>query len=159
MFKRILIAVDGGEPALAAVKTGGELGEQIGASIILLHVVDTSSAFMPELGILNQDLLAELKSDGLSYLTRAVHLLPDGLKIERLLLEGEPVETIISTARDEHADAIILGSDSRGRLAHFLLGSTADAVIRRANCPVITVRALPAENKLPREMTVLGAHT
>jgi nucleotide-binding universal stress UspA family protein len=57
-----------------------------------------------------------------------------------MLLEGEPAETIIEAAKEWRADAIVLGSDSRGRLAHFLLGSTADTVIRRAPCPVLTVR-------------------
>jgi nucleotide-binding universal stress UspA family protein len=57
------------------------------------------------------------------------------------MVEGDPAETILNSAREWNADLIVIGSDSRGRLAHFLLGSTADSVIRKASCPVLSVRA------------------
>jgi len=57
------------------------------------------------------------------------------------LREGDPADTILAMAAEWNAELIVIGSDSRGRLAHFLLGSTADSVIRKAKCPVVAVRA------------------
>ena len=57
------------------------------------------------------------------------------------VVEGDPPEQIISVAVAVGADMIVIGTDSRGRLAHFILGSTADTVIRYAPCPVLAVRA------------------
>ncbi|MBC8106225.1 MAG: universal stress protein [Anaerolineae bacterium] len=56
------------------------------------------------------------------------------------LPEGDPADVTVSTAKLCDADPIVIGTDRRGRLAHFLLGSTADSVIRRARCPVLVVR-------------------
>jgi nucleotide-binding universal stress UspA family protein len=81
-----------------------------------------------------------LRHDGVAALDAACRRIPPELKVERLLVEGDPSEMIILTARDCRADLIVLGNDSRGRLVHFLLGSTADSVIRRAPCPVVAVR-------------------
>src|SRR5688572_15604499 len=148
MFKKILIAIDGSQPAVAAIEAGVELAGQLDAKVVLLHVVDVSAAFLPEVGITDRERLADLHRVGEGVLTHAIARVPASVKAERLLVEGEPADAIITAAREWSADAIVLGSDSRGRLAHFLLGSTADSVIRRAPCPVLTVRPQPAT--LPR---------
>jgi nucleotide-binding universal stress UspA family protein len=140
MIERILIAIDDSRPAACAVDAAVQLAIQLRARLALLHVVDVTAAFAPELGITNQTMLGDLRQRGYELLGRTLSRVPRSLKIEELMLEGEPAETITNTARDWRADLIVIGSDSRGRLAHFLLGSTADAVIRRSPCPVLTVR-------------------
>ena len=134
MLKKILIAVDKSSPSACAVKEAKQLATQLDAQCALLHVIDPSLAYVADLGATNEHELAHLRVAG--------HELIHSIDIDavRFVLEGDPADTIINTARDWDADLIVLGSDSRGRLAHFLLGSTADSVIRRAPCPVLTVR-------------------
>jgi nucleotide-binding universal stress UspA family protein len=141
MYKRILVGIDEGQPAQRAVDAAAALATQVTAELILLHVIDLGLVYVPEVSMTDRALLAHLKAQGDQLLTETMRRLPPGITVHRLLTEGEPAETIIATAREWQADLIVLGSDSRGRLAHFLLGSTADSVIRKAPCPVMTTRA------------------
>ena len=152
MFTRILVAVDDSAPATRAVEVAIEFARQLaGARLVLAHVVDTALGFVPELAIWDARILAELRSEGEAILAAAAAHVPPDVPCERKLVEGDPAEMICSTAREWEADLIVIGTDSRGRLAHFLLGSTADSVIRRAACPVISVRAtVPAEEARPK---------
>lgn len=141
MFGRILIAVDDSAPAVRAVSVGVELAEQLSATLAIMHVVDPSRAVVPEMGTLDDALIEELRREGEATLAAACGRAGPAVICERILEEGDPAEQIVATAVSWGADLVVLGSESRGRLAHFLLGSTADAVVRRALCPVMTVRA------------------
>src|SRR5437763_16408757 len=151
MFKRILVAIDDSQPSAGALSAAIELAAQVRAAVVLLHVVDTASAYVPDSGAMDNTKLASLRRDGNELLNRTVAELPARANVQRLLLEGDPAESILSTASNWPADLIVIGSDSRGRLAHFLLGSTADSVIRRATCPVMSVRA-DAERRVHKTM-------
>ena len=140
MIRRILIAVDASAPAARAAQVGFDLARQVHARVALLHVVDVGPAVTPDLVVVQEQAIRDLKDAGQALLQQFFTRFPHTPAAERLLIEGEVAETIVCTARSWDADLIILGSDSRGRLASFLLGSTADAVIRRADCPVLTVR-------------------
>ena len=144
MFRKILIAVDEGGPARRAVEVGVELARTVGAAVAVLHVVDAAIAFRNDLCITDEEMLKDLWERGKQLVTTTVEKLAPTLKCEPMIVEGDPAETIMETASQWGADLIVLGSDGRGRLAHFLLGSTADAVIRRAPCPVLTARQVEA---------------
>ena len=141
MFKQILVAVDNGQPAACAFDAAVELSMQLGAELTVLHVVDITEAYVPQLGYADQDVVTKLYRDGEQLLGQVFARLPSNLNPQRQLIEGEPVDVVLSVARDWPADLIVIGNDNRGRLSHFLLGSTADAIVRRASCPVVTVRA------------------
>ena len=140
MFKKILVAVDQSTVSAQPVDVAVQLAAQLGARIAVVHVVDDALAFVPDLVIADPALMTRLRRDGAAAVEAACGRIPPELPLERILVEGEPSEMIIATAREWRADLIVLGNDSRGRLAHFLLGSTADSVIRRASCPVVAVR-------------------
>jgi nucleotide-binding universal stress UspA family protein len=140
MFRKLLVALDGSEAAACALHVASELADQLHANVVLLHVVNPGTVASPEMIHTFPPTLAEMKQAGEALLQEARRHLPALLHVQAMVLEGEPAETIVDAAAELEADLIILGSDSRGRLAHFLLGSTVDAVIRRARCPVLTVR-------------------
>lgn len=140
MLRRILVAVDSGAPATRAVETAVELAGVVRGLIGVLHVVDTSRAFHPDPQVFDDQLMAQLREEGDRILEIACARIPQNINVERLREEGDPAQTILDIAQCWAADLIVIGTDARGRLAHFLLGSTADTVIRRAPCPVITVR-------------------
>jgi nucleotide-binding universal stress UspA family protein len=141
MFTTLLVAIDASEASACAVSKASELAEQLGARVVLLHVLDPATVVVaPELMQVYQPTLEEMKQKGQALLHDASDRISELVEVETVLLEGNPAERIVRSAADQAADLIVIGTDSRGRLAHFLLGSTADAVIRRAPCPVVAVR-------------------
>ena len=68
-------------------------------------------------------------------------LLPDpSLPCERYLLSGNPWVEIIRLAKEQQVDYIVMGTHGRRGVSRLLLGSIAEAVLRRAPCPVITLK-------------------
>ena len=63
-----------------------------------------------------------------------------GLKSRGLLKVGAPFLEIINAVHGEGADLIVLGTHGRSGLAHVLMGSVAERVVRKAHCPVLTIR-------------------
>ena len=70
-------------------------------------------------------------------------------RVRTALRLGSPFVEIIRYARDEHADLIVMGTHGRGAIAHMLLGSVAERVVRKAACPVLTVRHAAHDFELP----------
>jgi nucleotide-binding universal stress UspA family protein len=56
------------------------------------------------------------------------------------MLTGDPANAIVKLADEEHVDMIVLGTHGRTGLARLLMGSVAEAIVRRANCPVLTYK-------------------
>jgi len=154
MLQTILVAIDGSDAATCAVKKTAELAQQLGARVVLVHVLNPDSVVVaPELMQVYAPTLAEMKSNGETLVRQALTMLPANVEVEPLILEGNPAHTIVDAAVEHGADLVIIGTDSRGRLAHFLLGSTADGVIRRAPCPVMTVRQTAKETAHRNDQT------
>jgi nucleotide-binding universal stress UspA family protein len=75
---------------------------------------------------------------------RLYHLKPSdpNVRVEHQLVEGgDPGQEIVRVARDNHCDLIVMGTHGRTGLGRVLLGSVAEQVLRRASCPVLTVKA------------------
>jgi len=150
IITRVLVATDFTESADAALRYGRELASEFGASLDLLHVAPDLAAgvmglqgFSDDLGRIQteteeaagrqlRDLLTDEDRHQLS--ARAV-----------VLTSAKPAEAILRYARDERADLIVVGSHAHGPMAHLLLGSVADRVVRAAACPVLTVRGAATE--------------
>jgi nucleotide-binding universal stress UspA family protein len=69
--------------------------------------------------------------------------LAEGLGIGRVEVAtaiGEPAHEILAFAKAQHADLVVIGTHGRTGLQHALMGSVAERVVRRATCPVLTVR-------------------
>jgi nucleotide-binding universal stress UspA family protein len=84
-------------------------------------------------------------------LTAALHRIqaPDPrVRLRHRLVEGDADEEIVQTARDIHSDLIVMGTHGRTGLGRLLVGSVAEWVLRRAPCPVLTVK-LPAPSEEP----------
>jgi len=141
MIRKILVAIDCSAPATRAIDVAVELAGDLDARLAAVHVVDASLAFVPELGAIDSEKMAALRRVGETAMEEARARVPQTILFECFLVQGDPAEEIIHVAEKWPADLVVIGSDSRGRLAHFLLGSTADSVIRKASCPVVSVRA------------------
>jgi nucleotide-binding universal stress UspA family protein len=64
----------------------------------------------------------------------------DDMNVEALVVQGIPFVEIISTAKKNDVDMIVLGSHGRTGIAHMMMGSVSEKVVRKAPCPVLTVR-------------------
>jgi nucleotide-binding universal stress UspA family protein len=73
------------------------------------------------------------------------------VRVESQVMEGDPVDMILRAAEETHSDVIVLGTDGRTGLGRLLMGSVAEAVIRKSSCPVLSVKTLPAQQKAIEE--------
>jgi nucleotide-binding universal stress UspA family protein len=144
-FKRILIPVDGSEASAWALKLAVQLVKEMpAAKLTLLHVIVPPSSGMGELALVSDDLMARLQADGKAVLAAAQRRLPSDAQVRTVLREGSPAQEIVAYARQIGADFIVMGTRGRGRWATFVLGSTAEAVIRWSRCPVVTASHDPS---------------
>jgi nucleotide-binding universal stress UspA family protein len=144
-LKNILVATDFSEPSDAALTYGKALARNFKATLHVVHIVGNVSsvvygaegytASIPEL----QEELEEEARKQLDDLL--VDNDPNPLPTRRVLLTSNaPAGAIVDYAAREHIDLIVTGTHGRGAVAHLLMGSVAERVVRTAPCPVLTVR-------------------
>jgi nucleotide-binding universal stress UspA family protein len=143
-IKRILFPTDFSDCAKTAEAYALALTEQFQAELHVLNVLADALMLMPEPGSalsLPQNYLLDLKQEAERALDK---VLPDaaksGRKVVRVLRMGNPYAEIIQYAEETETDLIVVGTHGRGAFAHLLLGSVAEKVVRKAHCPVLTVR-------------------
>ena len=146
LFQKILVAVDQSQQAVWAVQMAGELARTTGAQIALIHAYRIDPGYTQEMAVPVEDLIADLRETGQDLLQRARKLIPAQVEVSETLADGEAAKQIVETAEKWGAHLIVMGTHGRGRISHFLLGSTADSVIRMARCPVLTVAHEPAKH-------------
>ncbi len=139
-FRRVLIALDSSAIAAHALEVALGLARALGAEVALVHVVDPKLAIAPEAGVPAATLMAEAKREGQELLTAAAARAASPAPPWQFLREGKPSGEVIAAAREWAADLIVLGTHGRSGVARAVLGSTAEAVVRHAPCPVVVVR-------------------
>ena len=154
VFRKILVPTDFSETAETALYYAKELARQFGAELHLLHVGEDpmllagwsmlasgpASDVGEEAAVLREQLKDLLTADDQKLLKTEVHVIlgqPTGVAISRYAVEGE-------------FELIVMGTHGRGALAHTLMGSVAEKVVRSAPCPVLTIRH-PAHRKVAIE--------
>ena len=73
------------------------------------------------------------------------------VRVESQVLEGDPVDMILRAAEETGSDVIVMGTHGRTGLGRLLMGSVAESVIRKAPCPVLSAKPVPARNKVMEE--------
>lgn len=142
-FSRILVGVDASKQSEWATQTAGALAQATGARVALAHAYRVEAGYSPNWVRPIEELLEEQKQAAKRIVEQRRSLLPVGVAVEEMLAEGEAARQIVSAAERWHADLIVMGTHGRGRLSQFLVGSVADAVIRKAPCPVLSVAHEP----------------
>jgi len=146
-FTKILAATDFSDDSNYALTYAEELARRFSAEILLVHVDQPLAPVMVselspglDVGAMNR-IAEEQRLLALRELDRTTARLRDaGLKSRSLLKVGAPFLEIINAAHSEGADLIVLGTHGRSGLAHVLMGSVAERVVRKAHCPVLTIR-------------------
>jgi nucleotide-binding universal stress UspA family protein len=141
--KRILVPVDFSEPSTRALMHAIAMAEQFGASLDVLHVVpnpyvdDPAGLYLPVPVTYVNDLMNDARKRLDALLDSVDH---QRLRARPIVKAGDPLRHVVEYARNESMDLIVLGTHGRSGVAHLLLGSVAERVVRTAPCPVLTVR-------------------
>ncbi len=77
------------------------------------------------------------------------HLVPEHIHCDTYLLHGIPFYEIIQFSRSEQVDLIVVGSHGRTGLKHVLFGHTAEKIVKKSRCPVLSVRYPDTEFAMP----------
>jgi nucleotide-binding universal stress UspA family protein len=152
-IRTILHPTDFSERAGYALHLAAALARDYGARLVVLHVVTPPTVVYGEAVVPVSP--EELRAPAREQLDRLRLPRPD-VRAERRLEEGEAVEEILRVARDIGADLIVLGTHGRTGLGRLLMGSTAETVVRKASCPVLTVKA-PFPASAADDLAVAGA--
>lgn len=137
----ILFATDGSQGSLSAEAYALALARSWSASLTVLHVLEFPSGLDAENPV-NRLYLAELMKQATQELVELKARAADrGVSAETKIATGIPSEEVLAAVRGEEPELIVVGTRGKTGLAHILLGSTAERIIRAAPCPVLAVRA------------------
>lgn len=146
LFKKIVFCTDFSDNADHAFQTAKDLAWRYGATLHIVHVMVNFSlappihaTYMPieyDPGFVEQVQEAAKDSIEKRYLTQLSEKQP----VEVEMLSGYASSEILRLAEEKDIDLIVMGSHGLTGLAHVLFGSTADRVVRKSPCSVLTVR-------------------
>ncbi len=144
---KILCPVDFSESSGAALGLAVRLAKDAGATVTLAHVVQPSYVLAPDAGYVLrsiQDVASQEADTGLAACKADGERIAPGVPIEVVRLDGTPWDSLCRQAREGAFDLIVMGTHGRTGLAHALVGSVAERVVRHAPCPVLVTRAAAA---------------
>ena len=142
-IKKILVPIDFSDYSKNSLKYSVNFAKSFNASLILVYVVEPviyppdfsmGQIAIPAAG-LEMDKRAKEEMDKL-----AEKEIPSEVKVQKIVKTGKPFIEIIETAAEEDVDLIIIATHGHTGVEHILFGSTAEKVVRKAPCPVLTLR-------------------
>jgi nucleotide-binding universal stress UspA family protein len=137
LIRKILVPFDWSASSRRAFHLGASLAREHDAQLLVLHVVPLGAMLY---GPAHESYLAHVREE-LSCLEASD---PPGCPLH-LVGEGDPALVILRVAREQSCDLIVMGTHGRSGVNRLLLGSVAEEVVRKAPCPVLTVKAAGGE--------------
>jgi nucleotide-binding universal stress UspA family protein len=139
IFERILIATDFSVASRAAFQDAIRLCSRFGSRLNILHVFEYTQIVAPDNGMQLPDIEpiradAEQRLQGLVAEARKA-----GIPCEGEMREGDPSLSILDAVSDGNIDLVLLGTNAFHGFERFVFGSTAETVLRKATCPVMTI--------------------
>ena len=142
-IKKVLVPIDFSDYSKSALKYAVNFAKSFNADIILIYVVEPiiyppdfsmGQIAMPSINTEWDDRAKnELQKLAKSEIT-------DIVNVKTIIKTGKPFVEIIETAKEENVDLIIIATHGHSGVEHILFGSTAEKVVRKAPCPVLTLR-------------------
>jgi nucleotide-binding universal stress UspA family protein len=150
-MKKVLIALDYNPTAQKVAEVGFSMAKSMNAEVILLHVITdpvfySTAGYSPimgfngymDMGPVQLDNVDGLKNASLQYLDKSRQHLGDKT-IRTIVKEGDFADSIIETAKELHADIIVVGSHSRKWLENIVMGSVTEKVLHHTSIPLFIV--------------------
>ena len=137
--EKLLLATDLSEASSSATEEAFELASRLGASLLVVSVIDPGSLLLPG-GRFNarMDQVRERRETAAQALVERGRDV--GVPVSFLVWDGDPGDMIVAAAAAERADMVVVGSHGRGAVGRLFLGSVSEHVVRHAPCPVLVVR-------------------
>ena len=146
-LKRILAPTDFSEYSAEAIGYACALADKFGSELHFLHILEVHASSTPVFGagLAFSPRIRESRAA----VEQALELVADGRAAVRATAEGPTFLEILRYAKDNEIDLIVMGTHGRSGLAHVMLGSVAERIVRKAPCPVLTVRHPKHEFVMP----------
>ncbi len=147
-WSKIICPVDFSQISIEALELSSDFARTCGGSLVIVHVLEpilapTDFTFGPLTMTDIEDKLADRAMEGLKELSAKLQFPQE--KIELRVVRGIASQEIVKIAEEISADLIVMGTHGYTGLTHALLGSTAERVVRKAPCPVLTIKGKLAE--------------
>lgn len=143
-LKNVLVPTDFSETSDSALRYGKALASAFGATLHVVHVVEEPygqpwavEAYGFSLAALQDEWIKDAQARLAASVTDEER---KTLKTTTTTVLGHPVMEVLRYAKDNNIDLVVMGTHGRGPLGHVVLGSVAERVVRKAPCPVLTVR-------------------
>lgn len=144
-LSHVLVPTDFSETSDAALAYGKAFADAFGATLHIVHIIEEPygqpwavEAYGFSLSALQDEWVKEAAARMSKILTDEERT---ALKAATSTVLGHPVMEILRYAKDHDIDLIVMGTHGRGPLGHMVMGSVAERVVRKAQCPVLTVHA------------------
>jgi len=136
-FKKILFATDFSPASDAALQYATSLARDSGAVLLIVHIQELPTPYAAGEMMMPT---SEFPNPEIRHMLEAVVPADKSVRCEHELTVGSPAENIVAIAEDQGVDLIVIGTHGRTGLKRVLMGSVAEAVMRLAGCPVLTVK-------------------
>jgi nucleotide-binding universal stress UspA family protein len=143
-FDRILIPTDGSEFTRRAIEKGISIAKLSSGTITAVHILDQAIYASMPMDSSVVDLYETMRAEGmaaLDYVTERCHT--EGVEVVAKLIEGSPAKVIIRMSADH--DLVVMGTLGKRGMTKILLGSVAEKVLERAECPVMVINNAVSE--------------
>jgi universal stress protein A len=144
-IRTILLPTDFSECGNSALVSAASLARKFGASILCVHVIEPIVPTVGYSGMTEPLPIADITEQLEDSAERELPKLAEceecaGLDIEELIVHGDAASEIVRVAKERNVDLIVIASHGRTGIGRILFGSTAEAVVRHAACPVLVVK-------------------
>jgi len=144
-FRRILYATDFSQGSDLALRHAASLAEHAAAQLTLMHAVEYLPVGYDPIVVMPFDVTAYNTALEEAAKARLRTFVPDAIRLgcdtDDVVVSGKPYVEILRIAAERQVDLIVLGVHGRSALDKVVFGSTTEHILRRATCPVLTVRA------------------
>ena len=138
----ILHPTDFSRASAVALDVARSLAQDQGARLIVLHVVRRDPR---REGRMTVEIDTRQEQHSLEVIRQRIDGPDLAYPVETRLVRGLEGEEILRAVQDSQADLVVMGSHGRSRLGRLLMGSTSEAVVPKADCPVLVVKSPPSE--------------
>jgi len=150
-WKTMLVPTDFSAGSRAALALAADLAKVHGARVVVLHVAELLPGLTPDTRVHAEGGGAPMRLEDFHRDQTLAWMEQDRalahareVSVELVFKLGPVVATILEAATEHGADVLVMGTHGRSGLAHLVMGSVAERVLRQSRVPVLTVRALDA---------------
>lgn len=144
-IRKLLVPTDFSQNAAVALEMAIHIARAFDAEIILLHVIESPSVTLKSVknpALLLKGYLEAAKARAMQETKKTQETIQQrgNFRTKTEFVEGTPFVEIIRAAKNYKVDMIVMGTHGRTGTSHAIIGSTAEKVVRKASCPVLTVK-------------------